>query len=166
MDGKRFTRRQRLRRVFLVMRDVNRQLFGASVGEELQMVRCAVDSLSLRAVIDDLTLGELLTEHPMALSGGQQQRVVIALALLEKRYVYIFDEPTSGLDYGGMEQVASRLKLLSNSGAIVILITHDEELCMRCADFQIFLPPSKLTQWPDADAESLVTFHHSESANE
>lgn len=141
LDGKPFPFRQRLRRAFLVMQDVNRQLFGASVVQELRMGRCAVTKQALDNVIENMGLSKLLEIHPMALSGGQQQRVVVSLALLEHREVFIFDEPTSGLDFEGLLQVATRFKQLACSGAVVILITHDEELIASCADYQIVIPP-------------------------
>ncbi|ERK14218.1 ABC transporter ATP-binding protein [Serratia fonticola] len=139
LDGKPFPLRQRLRRSFLVMQDVNRQLFAASVMQELQMGRHCVSAQSLDKTINDMGLAGLLDVHPMALSGGQQQHVAMALALLEPREVFIFDEPTSGLDYAGLLRVVSRLKQLASTGAVVILITHDEELSTLCADFQIVM---------------------------
>ncbi len=142
LDGKPFPLRERLRRAFLVMQDVNRQLFGASVAQELRMGRHAATTLSLDRAIHDMGLNELLELHPMALSGGQQQRVVVTLALLEQREVFIFDEPTSGLDYEGLLQVVARLKQLASTGAVMILITHDEELLALCADYQIVIPPA------------------------
>lgn len=152
LDGKPFPFRQRLRCAFLVMQDVNRQLFGASVAQELRMGRCAVTKQALDNVIENMGLSKLLEIHPMALSGGQQQRVVVSLALLEHREVFIFDEPTSGLDFEGLLQVATRLKQLACTGAVVILITHDEELIASCADYQIVIPPATSEQgWSYAD---------------
>lgn len=139
LDGEPFLLKQRLRRTFLVMQDVNCQLFSASVAQELQMGRYGATKQVLDNVIERMGLGNLLKFHPMALSGGQQQRVVVALALLEHRDVFIFDEPTSGLDFGGLLQVAARLKSLARGGAVVILITHDEELRAICADYQIVI---------------------------
>lgn len=146
LDRKPFQLRQRLRRTFLVMQDVNRQLFGASVAQELRMGRCAVTKQVLDNVIDNMGLNKLLELHPMSLSGGQQQRVVVSLALLEHREVFVFDEPTSGLDFEGLMQVAERLKQLACAGAVVILITHDEELIASCADYQIVIPPATSEQ--------------------
>lgn len=103
------------------------------------MGRHCVSAQSLDKTINDMGLAGLLDVHPMALSGGQQQHVAMALALLEPREVFIFDEPTSGLDYGGLLRVVSRLKQLASTGAVVILITHDEELSTLCADFQIVM---------------------------
>lgn len=149
LDGKPFSQRMRLRRTFLVMQDVNRQLFGASVVQELQMGRDTVSEFTLNAVIKSMSLGELLELHPMSLSGGQQQRVVVALALLEQREVFIFDEPTSGLDYQGLIQVATRLKHLADAGGVVILITHDEELTALCADYQVVMPMATSRPMPE-----------------
>lgn len=150
--GKSFPLRQRLRRTFLVMQDVNRQLFGTSVAQELRMGRHAVTEHTRENVIQHMGLSELLELHPMALSGGQQQRVVVTLALLEQREVCIFDEPTSGLDYEGLLQVAARLEQLASTGAVVILITHDEELSALCADFRIVIPPApRQDQTPDGN---------------
>lgn len=156
LDGKPFPLRQRLRRAFLVMQDVNRQLFGASVAQELQMGRHHASAHTLDKVIHDMALSELLRLHPMVLSGGQQQRVILALALLEQREVFIFDEPTSGLDYQGLHQVTARLKQLASTGAVVVLITHDEEFSAICADYRITLPPAMSAQgWNYAAADRM-----------
>ncbi|MBE4815387.1 ABC transporter ATP-binding protein [Enterobacter cloacae complex sp. P41RS] len=139
LDGKQFSKGHRLKNAFLVMQDVNRQLFGASVAQELRMGRSKVTRHELNNVIQSMGLSKLLEHHPAALSGGQQQQVVVSLALLEHRDVFIFDEPTSGLDFEGLLLVAARLRLLADKGAVVILITHDEELCSRCADLRVYL---------------------------
>ncbi|WLI75258.1 ABC transporter ATP-binding protein [Kosakonia sp. H02] len=139
LDGKPFSLRQRLRYGFLVMQDVHRQLFAASVAQELQVGRQVVSDTQRQRIVRDMHLHDLLDTHPMALSGGQQQRVVIALALLAQREVFIFDEPTSGLDYAGLVHVASRLKQLARTGAVVILVTHDEEFSGLCGDYRVGL---------------------------
>ena len=72
------------------------------------------------------------------------QEYTCAVKLLEQREVFIFDEPTSGLDYEGLLQVVARLKQLVSTGAVMILITHDEELLALCADYQIVIPPANL----------------------
>ena len=69
-----------------MLQDVNQQLFGASVAQELQMGRQLVDQPTLDQVIKDMGLTKLLERHPMALSGGQQQQVVVALALLQQHF--------------------------------------------------------------------------------
>lgn len=139
LDGRPLSPKKRLRRTFLVLQDVNQQLFGASVAQELQMGRQFIRKQSLDQVIKDMELSKLLDRHPMALSGGQQQQVVVALALLQQQDILIFDEPTSGLDYAQLVRVAKRLNQLANAGKVIILITHDQELIALCADYQIIL---------------------------
>lgn len=139
LDGKPYPQRQRLRYGFWVMQDVHRQLFAASVRQELQMGAYTICAKRKASVVDDMALNDLLDQHPMALSGGQQQRVAVALALLAQREVVIFDEPTSGLDYAGMMLVALRLRQLARTGAAVILVTHDEEFSGMCGDWRVEL---------------------------
>ena len=49
--------------------------------------------------------------------------------------MFIFDEPSSGLDYQQMLQVADLLKALKEQGKIILLISHDEELLEKTADY-------------------------------
>ena len=73
-DGKRYSRRARLNRSFLVMQDVNHQLFTASVEEEIILsmdADASGDPEYLQALLKEFDLEELGEKHPMALSGGQ-----------------------------------------------------------------------------------------------
>ncbi|WP_206742964.1 ABC transporter ATP-binding protein [Streptomyces natalensis] len=133
LDGRPLTRRQRTRRAFLAAQDVNRQLFGPSVREELTLGRQGIAPSAVDAALRRLDIDQLADRHPLSLSGGQQQRVAIASALVEGREIYIFDEPSSGLDYRAMQSVSGVLTELAASGKILILITHDHELADACA---------------------------------
>ncbi|WP_438484804.1 ABC transporter ATP-binding protein [Streptomyces sp. S186] len=133
LDGVPLTRRERTRRVFLAMQDVNRQLFGPSVREELALGRPGVSSSAVDDALRRLDIGHLADRHPLSLSGGQQQRLAVASALVEGREVYVFDEPSSGLDFRSMRSVSEVLTNLADTGAAVVLITHDHELADECA---------------------------------
>jgi putative ABC transport system ATP-binding protein len=65
---------------------------------------------------------------PKNLSGGQQQRVAIARALVTDPSVMLCDEPTASLDFRSVSIVMEELKMLSDSGKAVIVVTHDLRL--------------------------------------
>jgi energy-coupling factor transport system ATP-binding protein len=121
-----------IKKSFMVMQDMNYQLFSDSVEEEVLLG--AEHSSYLDEVIDALNLTEYKDRHPMSLSEGQKQRVAIASALLSGKELIIFDEPTSGLDYKHMERFGQLLTNLKKTGAIIIVITHDEELAAEWCD--------------------------------
>lgn len=82
-------------------------------------------------VIDSLEITDLLNRHPFDLSGGEQQKAAFAKLLLLKPEIILLDEPTKGLDYESKESFAAILKTLANSGAAVIMVSHDVEFCAK-----------------------------------
>ena len=131
VGGAYLTAEERSKRSFMVMQDVNRQLFADSVLEEV-MMNTGASAADAEAVLARLGILELKDRHPASLSGGQKQRTAIASALCAKKDVLIFDEPTSGLDRRGMERFGSLLRELQTSAALSLVITHDPELIMSC----------------------------------
>src|SRR5690554_3421852 len=77
------------------------------------------------SLLEQLGLGDRLTNRPSALSGGQQQRVSIARALMNGAEVILADEPTGALDSASGTEVLRLLRDLHAEGRTVILITHD-----------------------------------------
>jgi putative ABC transport system ATP-binding protein len=66
---------------------------------------------------------------PGAMSGGEAQRVAIARALVTGPRVIFADEPTGALDTVSGEQVLSALLTTAReSGATVVLVTHDNRV--------------------------------------
>ena len=131
VGGAYLTAEERSKRSFMVMQDVNRQLFADSVLEEV-MMNTGASAADAEAVLARLGILELKDRHPASLSGGQKQRTAIASALCAKKDLLIFDEPTSGLDRRGMERFGSLLRDLQTSAALSLVITHDPELIMSC----------------------------------
>ena len=127
-----YNRKQRLSLCYMVMQDVNHQLFTESTEEEMliSMAEPAPDKAD--AVLDRLDLLQFKERHPMALSGGQKQRVAIATALVSERKILVLDEPTSGLDLQHMKEVADELVTIQKMGKTSLVITHDYELIVSC----------------------------------
>ncbi|MBQ6453689.1 MAG: ABC transporter ATP-binding protein [Coriobacteriales bacterium] len=81
-----------------------------------------------------LGIAELADKAYTQLSGGQQQLVLIARALTQQSQILVMDEPTAALDFGNQQLVLSRMKTLSRMGKAVIMVTHDPDHALFCAD--------------------------------
>ena len=139
VDGKPYNRKQRLSLCYMVMQDVNHQLFTESTEEEMLISMAEPVSDKVDTILDRLDLLQLKERHPMALSGGQKQRVAIATALVSERKVLVLDEPTSGLDLQHMKEVAEELIAVQEMGKTSLVITHDYELIVSCCTHVLHL---------------------------
>ena len=126
---------------FLVMQDVNYQLFAGSAGSgttwsdaPTRFPGPTTFGKKADAVLRSLDLLQFADRHPMSLSGGQKQRLAIASALMCGKELIVLDEPTSGLDRAHMMQVGTLLRQLADSGKAVLVVTHDEELAALWCD--------------------------------
>ncbi len=126
-QGKTYSRKKRLAEVFLVMQDVNHQLFTESVVDEVLISMKEEDEEKALQILEALDLLEFKDRHPVSLSGGQKQRVAVATAIASERSLLLFDEPTSGLDYRHMLQVANLFEKLREQGKTILVVTHDLE---------------------------------------
>lgn len=166
-DGEQYNQKQRMKLCYIVMQDVNHQLFTESVSEEvlISMPKDAMDlggSSRVDAILEEMDLLDLKDCHPMGLSGGQKQRVAIASAIASERPVILFDEPTSGLDLSHMRQVADAMNRLAESGKTVVVVTHDPEFIVRCCDQVIHIENGYVIEdyslESSADKEHLLRF--------
>lgn len=156
IDGKRYNRKQRLRYCYMVMQDVNHQLFTESVDEELLLSMVKPDKMQIDDTLKRLDLDSFAERHPMSLSGGQKQRVAIASALVSNREILIFDEPTSGLDLLHMYEVAKSLEQLQHIGKTSIVITHDYELIVSCCTYVVHLEHGRVEEQYALDREGVM----------
>lgn len=134
IDGKKYSRRGLRKISYLVMQDVNHQLFTESVEDEVSIGMSQEDPGRVEQVLEKLDLSRYRECHPMSLSGGQKQRVAIASAILADKKILVFDEPTSGLDYRRMEQTAQVLQSVRER-KLLFVVTHDMELIEKCCDY-------------------------------
>jgi peptide/nickel transport system ATP-binding protein len=78
---------------------------------------------------------ERLRAYPHELSGGMRQRAMIAMALANDPELLIADEPTTALDVTIQAQILSLIaQLQKDTGAAVILVTHDLGVVAEVAD--------------------------------
>ena len=129
--------KERLFVSYMVMQEVNHQLFTDSVKEEIVLGVKNPDEEALHTVLTKMDIGRLKDRHPMTLSGGQKQRVAIAAAVFCKKKILIFDEPTSGLDFFHMMQTAELIKTLKADDTYIFVITHDYELIAAACDIAV-----------------------------
>ena len=154
-NGRRYRPKDRLNTCYMVMQEVNHQLFTETVLDEVLISMEKEDKQQAEELLEVLDLKELKDRHPMSLSGGQKQRVAIASAIASKRSILFFDEPTSGLDRRHMKETANILKKVKDSGITVYVITHDLELILECCTDIIRLESGEITEQYSMDEERL-----------
>ncbi len=87
-----------------------------------------------RELLDRVGLGDRLNHYPRTLSGGEQQRVALARAFAPSPSLLFADEPTGSLDHATGERIIELLfDLNAETGATLVLVTHDPSLARRCA---------------------------------
>lgn len=133
-----------LKKCYMVMQDVNHQLFTDSVEAEVLLSMKNEDKEYADKLIAELGLAGFVDTHPMALSGGQKQRTAICSALAANAEIVLFDEPTSGLDHKHMKIVGELLKKLAERGKTVVVSTHDPELISLCCQYLICLENGRI----------------------
>ena len=152
---------------YLVMQDVNHQLFAEDALEEVLLGMKNPEKEYAYNLLGGLGLKGFEDRHPMSLSGGQKQRIAIAAALAAKRRVLIYDEPTSGLDLRHMEEVASVMKRMQREGLAQIIVTHDLELIESCCTHVVEMDKGRLgAPYPldDKGIKRVFDFFNSQNA--
>ncbi|PKI93121.1 peptide ABC transporter ATP-binding protein [Actinomycetales bacterium SN12] len=92
-------------------------------------------SLELLTVVGISNPERRMKSFPHEFSGGMRQRVVIAIAMANNPRLIICDEPTTALDVTIQAQILDLIeKAQDETGAAVIMITHDMGVVARTAD--------------------------------
>ena len=88
-----------------------------------------------------------LKQYPHEMSGGMRQRVMIAQALVLNPQILICDEPTTALDVTIQAQILHLIQdLQEDTGAAVIMITHDMGVVAETADRVVVMRNARIVE--------------------
>ena len=91
-------------------------------------------------VLQQVGLGDRLSDWPAKLSGGQRQRVSLARALVHQPRLLLLDEPLGALDaLTRIEMHALIESLWQRHGFTALLVTHDVQEAVALADRVILI---------------------------
>ena len=71
--------------------------------------------------------GRLATVKASQLSAGQRRRTALASLIVRRAEIWLLDEPHAGLDAAGRDELDALLRDAVNSGATVVLASHESE---------------------------------------
>ncbi len=156
--GKSCRHKERLGKVWYIPQDLDSQLFGEDLLDEL-LTGSAPDEMRKEEagrILDELELSPYLKQHPSTLSGGQKQRLALGVALMHEAPIIILDEPTSGLDGTNMRNVSRMIRKLAEKGRTILVITHDAECALACCERAIRLEHGSITDDFQIDSPVLL----------
>jgi cell division transport system ATP-binding protein len=82
----------------------------------------------VKALLEELDLSDKHNSMTGDLSRGEQQRVALARAVANSPKLILVDEPTGNLDATTTARVMEMLTRFNNSGATVLIATHDHTI--------------------------------------
>jgi len=111
-----------------------------------------------RAALERAGLDTRRDDSVASFSRGMRQRVALERALIHDPRLALLDEPFTGLDDASTGALLGRLKALRESGAIVILATHDLDLAEGLLDQALFLRDGRIVETMSAPGALRTTY--------
>ena len=131
-DGRARLRRGRAALVFQSFHLLPNMTAEENVSAPLELAHRPDAVAQARNWLERVGLGARRSHYPHQMSGGEQQRVALARALAVGPELLFADEPTGNLDGTNGALVADLLlDLVRDSGAALVMVTHDDRLAAR-----------------------------------
>jgi len=86
------------------------------------------------SVLEAAGLSAIANTPAQRLSAGEQQRLALARALALEPAILLLDEPTASVDPVSTAPIEQMLKIASNSGCHIVIVSHDLNQVKRLAD--------------------------------
>jgi energy-coupling factor transporter ATP-binding protein EcfA2 len=148
MNTKQYTIAQLARHVGLVFQNPDHMFFADTVKDEvmfgLKNLGRTDGEQSIDTALEAVGLLHTKDLYPRWLSRGQRQRLAIACVIAMQPEIIVLDEPTTGLDGNEARLVMEILKDLQKDGHTIIIITHNQEMALSCADRIITMEKGKI----------------------
>jgi ABC-type multidrug transport system ATPase subunit len=98
------------------------------------------------AALERAGLADRADDPVSSFSRGMRQRVALERALIHDPTLVLLDEPFTGLDDASAAALVARLNGLRESGAIVVVATHDLDLAEGLLDRAVFLRDGRMVE--------------------
>jgi putative ABC transport system ATP-binding protein len=132
-DGLAAARRGRIGIVLQAFHLLPTMTAAENVATPMELAAMPDSSPRALAELEAVGLGHRTGHYPTQLSGGEQQRVAIARATAPRPDLIFADEPTGNLDAATGEEIINLLfARRAETGATLLIITHDASLAARC----------------------------------
>ncbi len=132
-DGLARARRGRIGIVLQAFHLIPTMTAAENVAVPLELAGIADPQAKALAELGSVGLAHRTGHYPTQLSGGEQQRVGLARAIAARPALIFADEPTGNLDEAtGAAVIDLLFGRLRDTGATLVLITHDAALAARC----------------------------------
>ena len=126
------------RHVGLVFQNPDHMFFADTVKEEVEFglknLGITDGEKIIDAALSEVGLVHTRDLYPRWLSRGERQRLAIACVIAMQPAIIVLDEPTTGLDGNEARLVLEILKKLQQKGHTIIIITHNRDIAINCAD--------------------------------
>ncbi|MFY9604407.1 MAG: phosphate ABC transporter ATP-binding protein [bacterium] len=110
-----------------------------------------VDREEVMAIVEELSIAQLLHRPCTTLSGGEAQRVALARALVFKPRVILLDEPTANLDPNNIRIIEDMMTKYMEKKPTVVWITHNHFQAKRVGDRICLLEEGRVVEINDKE---------------